>query len=74
MVTLVLPDSSVLSSNATCKIMIRRIKNNNNRIDVKSYESLNQIFTNSNILVNTAEEMGTFGTVMLCQNYWYMNY
>ena len=54
--------------------MIRRIKNNNNRIDVKSYESLNQIFTNSNILVNTAEEIGTFGTVMLCQNYWYMNY
>ena len=73
-INITLPDISGLASTATCKIIVRRIINTSNQINVLAYGGQSKIYSNANALAIASNAIGNCCQLLLCANFWYVNF
>ena len=76
-INITLPDVSALATNSSCKIIIRRILNTLNQINILCPGTgVNQqrIYSNGNVLSTASNAIGNCTQLLLCGNFWYVNF
>jgi hypothetical protein len=73
-INITLPDIASIPSTATCKIIVRRIINTSNQVNVLCYGGLSKIYSNGNVLSTASNAIGNCTQLLLCGNFWYVNF
>lgn len=73
-INITLPDIASLPATATCKIIVRRIINTSNQVNVLAYGGQSKIYSNGNALAIASNAIGNCCQLLLCSNFWYVNF
>ena len=73
-INITLPDVASLATTSTCKIIVRRILNTSNQINILCFGSQSRIYSNGNVLSTASNAIGNCCQLLLCGNYWYINF